>query len=202
VSAWKLLNLAGALKPNVRIVSGASSHRFSAGEWRLGYLFFSRTGVAVHVFGSRLYGHSYALRWPADFATRCAVLPNFRQRVRRLSTRTLRPDTRTPDKTGVPGQIVDVSRCGLAGPAPAAWHGDCEHRVNARYAWPCLALLSVTQKEVIQRGSGLHPDPQRTGKPATARRKVVHKMKYDGRAPRTPHRMTPDARSPFLIPLT
>jgi hypothetical protein len=31
------------------------------------------TGIAVHVFGSRLYCHSYALRWPADFATRCAV---------------------------------------------------------------------------------------------------------------------------------
>jgi hypothetical protein len=31
------------------------------------------TGIAVHVFWSRLYCHSYALRWPADFATRCAV---------------------------------------------------------------------------------------------------------------------------------
>jgi hypothetical protein len=34
---------------------------------------WSVTGIAVHVFWSRLYCHSYALRWPADFATRCAV---------------------------------------------------------------------------------------------------------------------------------
>jgi hypothetical protein len=31
------------------------------------------TGIAVHVFWSKLYCHSYVLRWPADFATRCAV---------------------------------------------------------------------------------------------------------------------------------
>src|SRR3984885_15919711 len=34
---------------------------------------WSVTGIAVRVFWSRLYCHSYALRWPADFATRCAV---------------------------------------------------------------------------------------------------------------------------------
>jgi len=30
------------------------------------------TGTDVQVFWSRLYAHSYALRWPADLATRCA----------------------------------------------------------------------------------------------------------------------------------
>jgi hypothetical protein len=34
---------------------------------------WSATGIAVYVFGSRLYCRSYALRWPADFATRRAV---------------------------------------------------------------------------------------------------------------------------------